>query len=323
MRVAHRQFFLAELDGHVQADGRQLLGQHQIVGPRRDFLALLARNAGHVGQDVLHRTPFLHQLARDFLADTRHAGDIVRRIAPQGQDVAHEHRVVDAVLLADGRRVYDFDSVRTFLLVNLAVVAHQLAVVLVGRHHIDVVARVGTLLRKGPYHVVGLVARHLQNRDAHRLQHPLDIGHRKDDVLGRFAAVGLVVREDFAAEAAPLGVERHAQQIRALALENVAQKFDEPEHHRGIHPRAVTHRASQKCVVVLEHQRVCVDQKQFFHIPSVASRLQAPGRLSSANHSAKEVAVSCRRSDQSCTPCGSRAAIRCAKSASMFSQVGW
>ena len=46
-------------------------------------------------------------------------------------------------------------------------------------------------------------------------------------------------------------------------------------------------------------------------------------RLSSANHSANEVAVSCRRSECSSTPRGRRRAMRAAKSPSMFSHVGW
>ena len=49
----------------------------------------------------------------------------------------------------------------------------------------------------------------------------------------------------------------------------------------------------------------------------------APQRLSSAYHSAKEVAVSWSRRAWSSTPAGSRRAMRAAKSASMFSHVGW
>ena len=41
MRVANREVLLAEGDRHVEADGRQALGQPQVVGPPGDLLALL------------------------------------------------------------------------------------------------------------------------------------------------------------------------------------------------------------------------------------------------------------------------------------------
>ena len=267
MRVANREVLLAEGDRHVEADGRQALGQPQVVGPPGDLLALLPGNFADILQNVFHRSPLPDQFAGDLLADARDAGNIVRGIAPQRKDVAHQLRVVDAVLLADGLAVDDLDApLGAPLLVDAAVVAHQLAVILVGRHHIDVVTGFDTLLRKGSDHVVGLVTRHFENRNAHRVEHPFHVGYRKQDVLGGFGTVGLVFRKDVAAEAAALGIERHAQQIGPFAFLDVAQELHEAEHHGGVHPLAVTHRTAQKGIVILENQRIGVDQKEFFHI---------------------------------------------------------
>ena len=267
MRVANREVLLAVGDRHVEADGRQALGQPQVVGPPGDLLALLSGNFADILQNVFHRSPLPDQFAGDLLADARDAGNIVRGIAPQRKDVAHQLRVVDAVLLADGLAVDDLDAaLGAPLFVDAAVVAHQLAVILVGRHHIDVVTGFDTLLRKGSDHVVGLVTRHFENRNAHRVEHPFHVGYRKQDVLGGFGTVGLVFRKDVAAEAAALGIERHAQQIGPFAFLDVAQELHEAEHHGGVHPLAVTHRTAQKGIVILENQRIGVDQKEFFHI---------------------------------------------------------
>ena len=267
MGFADREILLAEGDRHIEAYGRQTLGQTQVVGPLSDLLALFSLDFRNVVEDVLDRSPLLDQLAGALFADARHAGDIVRSVAPQREDVAHQLGVVDAVLLADGLAADDLDApLSAPLLVDAAVVAHELPVILVGGDHVDVVTRLDALLREGSDHVVGLVARDLEDRNAHRLEHPFDIGNRQEDVLGRFGTVRLVFRKDVAAETAALGVEGHPQQVGPFAFLDVAQELHEPEHHRGIHPRAVAHGASQKSIVILENQRIGVDQKEFFHI---------------------------------------------------------
>ena len=262
MGIADRKVLRTEGNRHVETNRGQVLGETQFIAPFGDFLALLALDLRHVVENILHRSPLLHQFAGALLADARHAGNIVRSVAPQRKDVAHQHGIVDAVLLADRIAVYDLDtSVRTFLLVNLTVVAYQLAVVLVGRHHEDLVSGFDAFLRQGADHVVGFVAFDLQNRNAHRLQHPFHIGDRKQDILGSLGAVGLVLGENLAAETAALGVERHAQQVGPFAFLDVAQEFDESEYHGGIHSRAVAHRTAQKSIVILEDQRIGVDEK--------------------------------------------------------------
>ena len=314
LRGADGQILLPERDGHVQADGGEPLRQEQLFAPGGDVLALLPPDLLHVFEDILHRAPGLDQFAGALLADTRHAGNVIRRIPPQGQDVPHQTRVVDAVFFADGRPIDDFDPVGAFLLVDAAAVADQLPVILVGGDHVNFVTRLRSLDRKGADHVVGLIAGHLQHGDAHGLDDPFDIGHRIEDVFGRGRAVGFVFGVNLPPERAARGVESHAEQVGVLALLDIAQEFGESEHHRGIHPGPVAHGAPEKGIVILENQCIGIDQKEFFHRRSA---------LSSAYHSAYEAAVSCNLSAWSSTPAGSPPRRRQAKSASMFSHVGW
>ncbi len=127
-------------NGHVETDRGQCLGKAQFVAPFGDLLALLALDLRDVVEDILHRSPLLHEFAGALLADSRHTRDIVRSVAPQCEDVAHKAGVVDAVLPADRIAVHDLDApFGALLLVNLAIVTYQLAVVLVGGDHEDLV----------------------------------------------------------------------------------------------------------------------------------------------------------------------------------------
>ncbi len=271
VRCADGQLLGPEIDGDIQTDGREPLGEAQFVAPGCDAGALPPLDFREVVQQILHRTPLLHELAGPLLADARHARNVVRRIAPDRQDVAHQHGVRNAVLFADRRRVDHLDAV-ALLLVELAVLAHQLPVVLVGGHHEDLVARFGPLAGQRADHVVGLVTLHLQHRNAHRIQNLLDVGNRKDDVLGGVGPVGLVFGEDLPAETASLRIERYSQQVGFLALEDVAQELDEAEDHGGVHPLVVAHGTPHKGVVVFVNQRIGVDQKEFFAVRHFFSR---------------------------------------------------
>lgn len=163
---ADRQIVGRELHGHVGADGGQILRQQQAVAPRGDLLALLTLYLVDVGEDVLHRAPLGHQLARPLLAYARDARDVVRRVAPQRQNVAHQNGIVDAVLGAYGRGVDDLDAV-ALLFVDVAARTHQLAVILVGGDHIYVVTRLRGAVGERADHVVGLVTLDFEHGDAH------------------------------------------------------------------------------------------------------------------------------------------------------------
>ena len=265
MRLAHRKVLLAERNRHIETDGRQPLGQQQFVAPCGDLLGLSAADPVHILQNTLYGPPCLHQFAGAFFADARDPRNVVGRIAPQGQNVAHERGIVNAVLLADRLAVHDLDAAVALLFVDAAAVAHELSVVLVGRYHVDVVSGFGSPFGERTDHVVRFVVLDFEDRNAHRLQNPLDIGDRKQNVLRGLRAVGLVLGIDRAAERPPLRVERHAQQIGTLAFLDVAQELRETEDHRGVHAGPVAHRPAHEGVVVFEYQCIGIDQKEFFH----------------------------------------------------------
>ena len=259
-----------ELDGHVEPDRSQPLGQHDLVSGGLNVDPLLAREKLRMGQQVLDGAELADELDRALLADALHTRNIVRRVAPQRKHVDHATRIVDAVMLAYLLAADDLDAVgpALALFVNPDRGPDQLPVVLVGRYHEHLVTCGGRFLRQRADHVVGFVAGNLEHRNAHRLEHLLDIRNRRDDVFGRLAAVGLVVGVELVTEIASRRIERHAEVMRPLAQDQVLEELDEPEHGRRIHAGRIAHRPSDKSIVETKNQCVGIDQKNFLHKPS-------------------------------------------------------
>ena len=66
-------------------------------------------------------------------------------------------------------------------------------------------------------HVVGLVTLAREDRDRHRLQHPLDLRNLADELVRHFAAVGLVGVEQLVAERRARQVEGTDQRVGLLS----------------------------------------------------------------------------------------------------------
>ena len=188
---ANLQILGHELYGHIGANGRERLREQQFLAPRGNLLALLALDTLYVGKDILALAPLADQFAGALLADARHAGNIIRRIAPDGQNIAHQHGVGNAILRANILRADNLHTI-ALLLVEVAVGADQLTVILVGRHHIYVVALLGATHCERADNVVGLISRNLIHGNTHSLQQTAQVGHRGDNILGCRGAVGLV-----------------------------------------------------------------------------------------------------------------------------------
>ena len=167
--LADLQILGVELHRHIGADGRKAFREEQLLAPRLHLFALFTLDLLDVGQDILDRTKLAHELASTLLTDAWNTRDIVGLVAPDGQNIAHKLRVGDAILLANILLADDLHSV-ALLLVDVAVGANQLAIILVGRNHIDVVTCLLALHGQSTDHIVGLVARNLKNRDSHSLQ---------------------------------------------------------------------------------------------------------------------------------------------------------
>ena len=187
------------------------------------------------GEQRLHTAILLYEPGCGLLSYARTTGYVVGCIAHECQHVndlcgplqppfgthlggSHDHRIG----LAHGR------------LVHACVFAHQLAVVLVGRHHVGLYALLVGLACQRAYHIVGLVVLHFEARDAVGLQYLLDIGHRQADGLGSLLALRLILRIGFVAEGAARGVESHAQVGGLLLLNDLLQGVHKAQDGRCV-----------------------------------------------------------------------------------------
>ena len=114
------------------------------------------------------------------------------------------------------------------------IVSHQLAVVLVRRHHVCQYAALAGLQGYGADYVVSLIAGHLQYRDIVRAQDILYHRHAEAYVLRRLLALCLILGIDLMAEGAALGVEGHGYVGGLLLVQYLLQRVDEAEDGGGV-----------------------------------------------------------------------------------------
>ena len=158
--------FEVERDGNVGLDGGEELREAYLLGVVLHFLPQRAFQAVGVGQEVVDAAKFGDELLCGLLADTGTTGDVVRTVAHESQQVDDLCGRVDAELL-----LHFLDAQRVELLVAVAravhehVFAHELAVVLVGGHHVGVDAAGAGLRGQRADDVVGFVAGHFEDGD--------------------------------------------------------------------------------------------------------------------------------------------------------------
>ena len=233
---------------------------------RLEHLLLLGAQFAQVGVDALHRAVLCEQLRGADRAHALHSRHIVRRIPAKRQHIDNLRRAGDVVLGAELRRAIDFLlSSALARLVLEDMVLYQLAVVLVGRDHVYVHAFKGAALRKGADHVVRLEASDHQHRYAQRLHYIAERLEGVDDQLGRFAAIGLVLRVELVAEGPSGRVESHSHVRRLLLVYELQQIPGESEEYGSVLSLRIDHGPAQKGIVHLENQGVAVNQEQFHH----------------------------------------------------------
>ena len=123
----------------VGLDRDQFLGEPDMVPGLFELRLLAGGEFAEMGIDVLDAAVLGHQFPGTHFTHALHAGDIVRRIAADGQHVDDLDRVQDAPFLADGTAADDLvipAGLPGLVLEN--VLGDELAVVLVGRDHIHV-----------------------------------------------------------------------------------------------------------------------------------------------------------------------------------------
>ena len=262
--TADCESLLIKCDRHIKAYRGQHLRQAQLLFVLAYVCSGLTANFIYIGNDVLYLSVGLHHLARALLSDAWNAWNVVGGVAPQRQDVAHQLWSVNAIFSPNCLLVHNLNAV-ALLLVEVAMFAYELSVILVGGYHIDLVARLFALDGQSSDNIVCLKAGYLQDRDTHRLNDALYIGHRLYDIVGRVGAVCLVCRIYISAEATSLRVKRNTEQVGLLALLDIAQKLREAKHNRGVHSVAIAHRTPDEGVVVFENQCVRINKKKPFH----------------------------------------------------------
>ena len=252
-----------ELDGDIGLDGGQELGEDNLLPVRLDLRLQGALQLVGVGQQVLDAAELGDEFLCRLLAYARTAGDVVRRVAHQAQHVDDLQGGLDVELRLDFLRAHHLEAARVLGAVHEDVLAHQLAVVLVGRHHVGGDALPSGFGGQCAYHVVGLVARHLEDGDAVGTDDVLYNRYGEADGFGRLLALGLVLFVGLVAEGGPGRVEGHADVGGVLLFEHFFEGIDEAQDGRSVLPLRVDSRVLDERIVGAVDERVCVEQEKF------------------------------------------------------------
>ncbi len=219
-----------ELERQVAAHGREApaeLEQVPVLGdllPDPGVLDLVEAR-----QQAVERAELPDEGLGRLLADARNAGDVVRRVAPKGQDVDDragldaedllDPGLVDGRLLGrvpdGGGRVDDLEEV------------------LVGGDDDRPEAFFGRPDGERGDGVVGLVLGELGRGDPQGLEDVLEDGHLDGEVVRHGLAVGLVLAVLLVADRRSLDVEDDAQVVGLFGVEELAQGADEAEDGAG------------------------------------------------------------------------------------------
>ena len=220
-------------------------------------------------KQALQRTVILYELRCSLLANARNSGDVVAGVTPHSKYVNQLSGSVYAVFLAHLFGTHNRGRiVELGRLVDENIVAHQLAEVLVGRHHIGEIARFFGFFGQSAYNIVGLIALSRINRYVETLDDIYDIWDGCFQIGRHSLAVGLVVAEVVGTQGRGSQVESYPYVRRLLILQYLIQRIQKPYHSRGVntfrrHPRIFVQ--SKKRPV---NQRVGIQQKYLFLILS-------------------------------------------------------
>ena len=99
-RAAIAQRLEVDVERHVGPDRHQLAALQRLVAMRRQRLALLRLELGRVREQRVEAAELRDQIDRALLADARHAGDVVARVADEREHV-DDLRRLHAELLDD------------------------------------------------------------------------------------------------------------------------------------------------------------------------------------------------------------------------------
>ena len=162
------------------------------------------------------------------------AGDVVRSVAHQPQHVDDLGGARDAELGHDLLGPHHLEAARVLGAVHAHGAAHELAVVLVGRHHVGVYAPAACFGGQGANDVVGLIARHLEDGDAVGADDVFYNRYGEADGLRRLLALCLVLLVGLVAEGGPGRVEGHADVRGLLLAQHLFEGVDKAQYGRRV-----------------------------------------------------------------------------------------
>ena len=263
--VAEAGRLQVDLDGQVADDRREVLAHADLVHVLAQLVAELGRrDLVEAGQERIEVAELADQLGGGLLADPGHARDVVGR-------VALERLVVDHLVGAEPEALVDLRDVVHDRVLDARPGRHQpdprrdqLEHVEVDGddRRLEVVVRV-ELLDDRPDDVVRLVAGHLVDRDAERLDHLADLGELVAQVVGHARPGRLVLGVLLVAEGLAGQVERD-RDVVGLEVGQAAQD-DAREAEDAVHEVALGRRQGREGEVSAVDEPVAVEQHQAFH----------------------------------------------------------
>ena len=210
---------------------------------------------------VFERSVFDDQFTRAFLADARHAFDVVDRVAHQREDI-DDLLGRDAEFLAHAGRVIP----RTFVprVEDAEAVVHELEEVLVHRHDRDVESGCSSLGRQRSDDIVGFEPLGVENRNAKRFAGGVHDGNLHSELVGHRRAIGFVVLHEIVAERPAGEVEGSGDVFRFVVGDQLPEHRDEDvdgvgRHSRGVAQHAAVRRSNRRMKGPI-HLRTAVDE---------------------------------------------------------------
>ena len=196
--------------------GLQVLGEvavalhrHQLPPhgqPVQRLSKVLTRNtldAAGGGHHAVERAVLANPLGGGFRADLLDTGHVVHGVAHQGQ-VVHDAVGRHAKL---GQHAHGVQALVAHGVDEADFVGHQLRQVLVAGGDDDVVPRFGCYLGQGANGVIGLNARHRENRPAEQANHLVNERNLRTQLVGHGRALGFVLGVPSVAEGGAGGIE--------------------------------------------------------------------------------------------------------------------
>ena len=217
------------------ADGGEAFGEEGLFGELFDALLLLSFEVAGVSDEVFDGAVLLDEGFGGFFAEAGDAGDVVRGVAPEAEDVGNLRGVGDEPFFADGMGVDAFGVVSGAAgFVDEGAVGDQLCEVLVGGDHVGEEALGFGEAGDGSDDVVGFPSGVGEEGNAKGFGEAFDLGDGGDDVFGDFVALGFVGGIDPVALGRLRGVHGNGEVGGLLLFEEVDEGGGEAVEGGGV-----------------------------------------------------------------------------------------